>query len=84
MDNDQTEITICLGSSCFARGNRNIVRMIKDFLKENKLEEKVIFHGNHCFDKCQEGPSVKINDRLFTGIDENGIVRILEKHFYKF
>lgn len=79
----KTEITICLGSSCFARGNKEIVKIVKQFLVDNKLEDTVYFHGNHCFDVCTEGPVIKINDQIYRGIDEIEILKILNKHFYK-
>ncbi len=35
------EIVICLGSSCFARGNKQTVKIIQDYLKNNNLEKDV-------------------------------------------
>ena len=37
------EMQICLGSSCFSRGNKDVVMFIKDYLSINHLEDKVIF-----------------------------------------
>lgn len=78
----KTEIVICLGSSCFARGNKHIVELIKNYLKENKLEDNVYFHGNHCFGHCQNGPLLKINDHIHTEINEDKVFEILNNHFY--
>lgn len=71
------EIIICLGSSCFARGNKATLKVIVKFLEDHKLKDKVYFHGGHCFGKCADGPIVKINDKLFTGVDEYNIIDIL-------
>jgi len=79
MSNKPVEITICLGSSCFARGNKKAVGIIQDYLKENKLEESVKFKGNHCFDKCNRGPVLKINDQIFERVQEENILEILER-----
>ena len=38
-----TEIVICMGSSCFARGNEVNLRIIEDFLRENGLEAEMIY-----------------------------------------
>ncbi len=83
MEIQKTDITICLGSSCFARGNKKIVTVVKQYIKENKLDDVVYFHGNHCFDLCYEGPVIRINNKIYKGIDETGIVKILDSHFYK-
>ena len=34
------KIVICMGSSCFARGNEENLRVIEDFLKSNNLQVK--------------------------------------------
>jgi NADH:ubiquinone oxidoreductase subunit E len=73
------ELTICLGSSCFARGNRNTLAVIQEYLKQNKLENKVVFKGNHCFSLCNKGPVMKINDRIYEGITPESACRILEE-----
>lgn len=83
MSNKLVEITICLGSSCFARGNKKAVGIIQDYLKENKLEESVKLKGNHCFDKCNRGPVLKINDQIFEGVQEETIPEILDRELKK-
>ncbi len=54
------EIRICMGSSCFSRGNRGTLQLIQQYLKDNQLERDVILKGNHCFGECNSGPVVKI------------------------
>ena len=81
MEVTKTEIRICLGSSCFARGNKKLVQVIQQFLKQNHLEEKVIFHGAHCFGQCGDGPNLSIGDDLLHANDPEEIKTILRKHF---
>lgn len=75
------ELVICLGSSCFARGNKKIVTMIKEYIEENNLSEYVYFHGNHCFGYCERGPIIKINDRIHEEVSEGSIRNILDNVF---
>ncbi len=70
---------ICLGSSCFSRGNREVVQVIREFLKKNHLDDKVILRGARCMDKCSEGPWVIVNGKTFSQINVQDIVKILEK-----
>ncbi len=79
--NNTREIVICLGSSCFSRGNKEIVHIIKNFLQEHKLEEMVYFHGAHCFSNCENGPTVKIDNKEYTKVDAESIVKILIEEF---
>ncbi|NJM15289.1 MAG: (2Fe-2S) ferredoxin domain-containing protein [Bacteroidales bacterium] len=81
MVENKTEIVICLGSSCFARGNKSILPIIQKYLKDNGLEEKVSFNGNHCYSECINGPNVKINGKLYNNINEEKIVQVLNKVF---
>ncbi|HOK60105.1 MAG: (2Fe-2S) ferredoxin domain-containing protein [Tenuifilum sp.] len=73
----RAELIICLGSSCFARGNKATLKAIMKFLDDHDLKDKVNFHGGHCFGNCAEGPNISINGKIYTGVDENGIIDIL-------
>ncbi|MCF8366381.1 MAG: (2Fe-2S) ferredoxin domain-containing protein [Bacteroidales bacterium] len=79
----KNELIICLGSSCFARGNKQMVQIVRQFLEDHKLTHKVVFKGKHCFGNCENGPGIKINDRLYEHIDEDKILVILEKELLK-
>ncbi len=71
-------IIICLGSSCFARGNNNILTSIQRFIRLHKLEDKVAFSGDHCFHECSEGPNLRIDGRLFQNVTTDTVDKILE------
>jgi len=79
MDN-KIEITICLGSSCFSRGNKTILKTVTDYINEHNLAEKVFFHGARCFGKCDRGPVMQINDKEFTGVTPDNIADILKSN----
>jgi len=77
------EIVICLGSSCFSRGNKRTVQIIKDYIKEHQLEDKVFFHGTHCSGNCKNGPIVKINDKEYENVTPENVIYLLENIFRK-
>jgi len=79
--NETTEVVICLGSSCFSRGNKKIIGMIQDYIRKNRLEDKVLLRGNRCFDNCAKGPVLKIGDKLYYGVDEKNLTGILDDCF---
>ena len=79
MSENIIDITICLGSSCFARGNRKTVTRIQEYIKENHLEKLIHFSGNHCFGKCNKGPVLKINDKIYEGVDEKSAISFIDK-----
>jgi NADH:ubiquinone oxidoreductase subunit E len=73
------EIKICMGSSCFSRGNRQTLQVIQQYLKEHHLERDVILKGNHCFGECNDGPLVKIGSTIYDQVTSDSILDILEK-----
>nr|WP_320119217.1 NAD(P)H-dependent oxidoreductase subunit E [uncultured Marinifilum sp.] len=78
---EKIEITICLGSSCFSRGNGKTLKAINAFLEENKLKEKVFFHGELCTGNCAKGPILKVDDKLYEEIDSESVIKILSEVF---
>lgn len=78
---EKKEIVICLGSSCFSRGNRDTLEIIKKYLKNNQLEQNVIFKGQLCSQSCNTGPVVWINENKYEGMTSANIVPLLDQNF---
>ena len=77
----ERNITICLGSSCFSRGNKSILDIIKNYLKQHKLESTVFFSGELCTGLCEEGPILKVDDEVFKGVTTENVYEILNRFF---
>lgn len=77
----KTEIAICLGSACFARGNNRTRKVIEDYIRNNGLWDKVIFRGGRCFNHCQQGPVMKIDEKIYDKITELNVTEILDEVF---
>ena len=75
------KIVICHGSSCYNRGNNHILEVIKKYLRDSRLEEKVDFKGQLCSGNCSHGPVLHINDITYKEIDEIMVVRLLDELF---
>jgi len=71
---------ICLGSSCFSRGNREVVQLIKDYLKKNHLDDRVVFRGARCFGNCNEGPNLVIDGKTINRVTPELAEKILEEY----
>jgi len=70
---------ICMGSSCFSRGNKDVVNFIREYLRKNHLDDKVIFKGARCMGLCSNGPNLNINGVTIEGVTISRIESILEK-----
>jgi NADH:ubiquinone oxidoreductase subunit E len=73
------EMHICLGSSCFSRGNKDVVTFIREYLRKNHLDDKVVFKGARCMGRCSNGPNLTINGVTTEGVTLSKIEAILEK-----
>ncbi len=75
------EIKICLGSSCFSRGNKKTLQLVQQYLKDHQLEHDVILKGNHCFSDCSSGPVLKIGAKVYEHVTQDNVLDILQKEF---
>ncbi len=74
-----TEIKICMGSSCFARGNADNLEFIEKYIKDNNLEADIEVYGSRCENICEKGPNVIINGTIYNEVTPEKIVEILRK-----
>ena len=75
------EIKICLGSSCFSRGNRILLQEINGYIESHQVKDRVFFHGAHCFGDCNDGPKIEVNGKLYCKVTSSMIVEILNEAF---
>ncbi len=75
----ELNITVCLGSSCFARGNEEHLSFIEQYVRENNLEAKIDISGSRCEGKCAQGPNITINGTLYSNITREKLKEILDK-----
>ncbi|TRX64303.1 NAD(P)H-dependent oxidoreductase subunit E [Carboxylicivirga sp. M1479] len=75
------EIVICLGSSCFSRGNKDVLEIVKEFLNEHDLAAEVFFHGDLCGGKCENGPVLQIDDQTFSKVTVDNVYEVLNDYF---
>lgn len=81
MEIKKKEVVICLGSSCFARGNKQLVKIVNDYLRDRNLLNEVRFHGERCFGQCAVGPSLKLDGILKERLDEDSVIEALDEFF---
>ncbi len=71
-------IKVCMGSSCFARGNLQNLSFLEEYIKENNLDADIELIGGLCEEKCESGPNIYINDNFYNEVDEDKLKQILE------
>jgi len=74
------KITLCLGSSCHARGNRHHVETLKGRLNARGIWAEFELKGSLCLGRCSEGPVVLIDGvSLALGPDEDLVQLVVER-----
>jgi NADH:ubiquinone oxidoreductase subunit E len=76
-------ITICMGSSCFSRGNNRNIEVIQDYLASEKLPPGVELTGHLCQGHCRVGPNVTINGKMYHEVDPIVIIGLLNHYMMK-
>lgn len=71
-------INVCMGSSCFARGNDANLEFIENYVKENGLDAQIDLCGSRCEGKCVTGPNIVINGIEYTEVNEEKLQEILD------
>ena len=75
-----TEIKICMGSACFAKGNQENLEYIKEYIEENNLEADISIIGALCENKCEAGPRIIINEKEYTNVTKEQIKEVLDSY----
>lgn len=80
MSEEKIVIKVCMGSSCFARGNAANLEYIENFVKDNKLDAQIDVVGSRCENKCATGPNVIINGECISSASNINLERVLNKY----
>jgi NADH:ubiquinone oxidoreductase subunit E len=72
------ELVICMGSSCFARGNSRAVETAREFLRTRHLEDCVHLTGTLCQDRCRQGPNLTFDGECHCEVEPSKLTGLLE------
>jgi NADH:ubiquinone oxidoreductase subunit E len=76
IDMKPTTIHLCMGSSCYARGNARNAEIVQAWIAEHP-EACMEISGRLCEGRCKEGPIMRVGDRVFTGVSPESVEAIL-------
>ena len=74
-------ITICMGSSCFARGNNRNIEVLKDLAANSPHGVHCRLNGRLCGGQCTLGPNLVIEGESCHGIDPVGVLGLVNRRF---
>ncbi|MDD4373515.1 MAG: NADH-dependent [FeFe] hydrogenase, group A6 [Bacteroidales bacterium] len=87
-DHPKIEVCVCVGTNCFVKGSQELLRRLMEYVTENKLEDIVGFEGQEemvdvkatfCFERCDRGPVVRVNQQVIEQATFEKVTQILNK-----
>ncbi|NLF94244.1 MAG: (2Fe-2S) ferredoxin domain-containing protein [Oligosphaeraceae bacterium] len=77
---NKISVIICVGSSCFARGNARNIEAVEKFFREHQIGDKIELEmsGKLCAGCCGLGPNVIINGELHSQMTPGRLVELLQ------
>lgn len=73
-------IEICMGSSCFARGNSKNLELIEHFAENHTHSLDIHLKGSCCINACTKGPTIKIDGESYHNVDRETLIDILNRY----
>lgn len=77
------KVELCMGSSCFARGNSQALMNLESYIQEHHLEDQVELVGHLCLNACSDGPNMAIDGVKYQHVDSDVVVDLLEEALAK-
>ena len=74
-------ITVCMGKSCYVRGNQENLIYIESFLKQRGLDVRVDLRGQRCGESCESGPHITVGNWVYSDVTLVKLKGLLVKHY---
>lgn len=74
---EKLTIALCMGSSCFARGNQAVLETLEDLIRDNGWADRIHLSGLRCENRCSEGPNIKIDGQLYQALDMGALMDLI-------
>lgn len=73
------EVYVCIGSSCHLKGSYDIINVFKQQIAQQQIGDKVNLNASFCLGHCQNGVTIKIDDRIVTGLNAENAAEVFQK-----
>lgn len=78
-DDGAIEIVVCLGSSCFARGNGENLAILKEYVQGHGDKTSLRLSGKLCQEQCNQGPNLTIGGVFHHGVTAARLRELLQQ-----
>ena len=71
------KIELCMGSSCFSRGNVQLLEAIEAYIEAHP-ELSVDLSGHLCLGDCSQGPNIRIDGNVYRGMQSEELIEKIQ------
>jgi NADH-quinone oxidoreductase subunit G len=64
---NKLKVKVCAGTNCFLKGSQNILHDLLEHVQKEGLEDRVDLGASFCFEKCEQGPTVRVDGTQIQG-----------------
>ncbi len=70
------KIELCMGSSCFSRGNSQLLEQIEAYIEDHP-ELALDLSGHLCLGDCSQGPNIRIDGTVYRGMKPDELIDMI-------
>lgn len=75
----KVDVAVCVGTSCYLKGSYNLLQGLLKLIKEQGVEDRVSVGATFCLERCSQGPNIRVNDEIISGVTEANLQDIFEQ-----
>ncbi len=86
--NHKIIVSVCVGTNCYVRGSQELLKKLVDYVTQNRLQDIVGFENEEetvdvvatfCYERCDRGPVVRVNNHTIEKATLESVVSHIEK-----
>jgi NADH-quinone oxidoreductase subunit G len=60
-------VSVCVGTGCYLRGSQQLLEDLMTYVKDRQMQDRIEVRATFCFERCEEGPTVRVGDTVLHG-----------------
>jgi NADH-quinone oxidoreductase subunit G len=73
------EVAVCVGTGCYLRGAYDVLAKFGELSVRDDVAGHVNLKATFCLEQCDRGVSIKVGDRIITGVNPNNAAVVFER-----
>ena len=91
--NHKIVVSVCVGTNCYVRGSQDLLKKLVDYVTQNRLQDIIGFENEEetvdvvatfCYEKCDRGPVVRVNNHTIEKATFESVKNLIEKELERY